>query len=65
MGKANFTAKLVTGLQCAQGKQQSIYWDGKTPGLGLRVTTKGAKSYIFETSLHNRTVRLTAYFTPT
>lgn len=59
MKKANFTANLVTGLHCKPGKQQSIYWDGKTPGLGLRVTTAGAKSYIFETRLHGRTMRLT------
>jgi len=59
VGNANFTAKLVTGLQCEPGKQQSIYWDGKTPGLGLRVTPAGAKSYIFETRLHGKTIRLT------
>ncbi|MBI5921620.1 MAG: integrase family protein, partial [Betaproteobacteria bacterium] len=59
MKKPNFTAKLVEGFKCQPGKQQSIYWDGKTPGLGLRVTVAGAKSYIFETSLHNKTLRLT------
>lgn len=36
-----------------------MYWDGKTPGLGLRVTAAGAKSYIFETRLHGKTVRMT------
>ena len=40
-------------------QEQSICWDGKTPGLGLRVTANGAKSYIFESRLHGRTVRLT------
>lgn len=59
MKKANFTAKLVEGFKCQPGKQQSIYWDGKTPGLGLRVTAAGAKSYIFETALHGKTMRLT------
>lgn len=57
--KPNFTAKLVEGFKCQPGKQQSIYWDGKTPGLGLRVTPAGAKSYIFETTLHGKTLRLT------
>ena len=57
--KANFTAERVAAFKCQVGKQQSIYWDGKTPGLGLRVTAAGAKSYIFETSLHSRSVRLT------
>lgn len=60
MGKReNFTAERVAGFVCRPGRQQSIYWDGKTPGLGLRVTAKGAKSYIFETSLHNKTLRMT------
>lgn len=55
----NFTAGLVAKKQCQSGKTQSIYWDGKTPGLGLRVTAAGAKSYIFETRLHGKTIRMT------
>ncbi len=57
--KANFTAERVTEFKAKAGKQQSIYWDAKTPGLGLRVTAAGAKSYIFETRLHGKTLRLT------
>jgi integrase len=60
MGKrVNFTADRVANFKCQDGRQQSIYWDGKAPGLGLRVTQAGAKSYIFETSLHGKTLRLT------
>lgn len=55
----NFTADTVQKFTCEAGKQQSIYWDGKTPGLGLRVTARGAKSYIFETRLHGKTLRMT------
>lgn len=55
----NFTAERVANFCCEQGKQQSIYWDGKTPGLGLRVTAKGAKSYIFEAALNGKTLRQT------
>ena len=55
----NFTAERVAGFKCEPGKQQSIYWDGKAPGLGLRVTAAGAKSYIFETRMHGKTLRLT------
>ena len=55
----NFTAERVAGFKCKAGRQQSIYWDGKTPGLGLRITTAGSKSYIFETRLHGRTFRVT------
>lgn len=59
MVKKNFTIGLISGFECAPGKKQSIYWDGKTPGLGLRVTAAGTKSYIFETSLNNKTIRMT------
>src|SRR5262249_26844696 len=59
MQNRNFTADRVSRFCCLPKKHQTIYWDGKTPGLGLRVTAKGAKSYIFESRLHGRTVRLT------
>ena len=57
--KKNFTAEVIATYQCKAGKSQSIYWDAKTTGLGLRVTSTGAKSYIFETSLNNKTIRIT------
>lgn len=59
VAKVNFTADRVTAFRCEEGKQQSIFWDAKTPGLGLRVTAGGAKSYIFETRLHGKTIRIT------
>ena len=55
----NFTAGRVAGFKCKSGAKQSIFWDGKTPGLGLRVTASEAKSYIFQTDLHGKTIRLT------
>ena len=55
----NFTKPVVDKLICAPGKKQSIHWDGKQPGLGLRVTTGGTKAYIFETSLNGNTLRIT------
>ena len=57
--KENFTAGRVASFQCMEGKQQSIYWDAKTPGLGLRVTKGSAKSYIFETRFNGKTLRIT------
>lgn len=59
MKKVNFTAERVANFKSEAGKQQTIYWDGKAPGLGLRVTAAGAKSYIFETRLHGKTLRIT------
>ncbi len=59
MKKENFTAGRIAAFKCAEGKQQTIYWDAKTPGLGLRVTKAGAKSYIFETRFNGKTLRIT------
>jgi len=59
MKKANFTAERVVSFQCEDGKQQTIHWDAKTPGLGLRVTAAGARAYIFESRLFGKTVRVT------
>ena len=57
--KSNFTAGRVDKFSCKTGKHQSIFWDAKTPGLGLRVTKNGAKSFVFESRLHGKTLRLT------
>lgn len=61
--RENFTVERVAGFKfqpSITGKSnQSVYWDAKTPGLGLRVTVAGAKSYIFETKLHGKTLRIT------
>lgn len=55
----NFTAGRIEGFTCPPGKRQAIFWDGKTPGLGVRVTSGGTKSYIFETQLQGKTIRVT------
>ncbi len=59
----NFTADRVSGYQFKPSKKgksnQFVYWDGKTPGLGLRVTTSGNRTYIFESSLKGKTIRMT------
>jgi integrase len=55
----HFTADRITKLRCAPGKAQTFFRDGKTPGLGLRVTAAGVKTFIFETRMRNKTMRLT------
>lgn len=64
MSKAvKFTAGRVAGFQfepSEKGKSnQSVHWDSSTPGLGVRVTPKGTKSYIFEARLFGKTLRIT------
>lgn len=57
--KAAFTISRVDGFTCPPRKQQKLFWDAKTPGLGVRVTAARAKSFIFEGRLYGKTIRLT------
>ncbi|WP_238500776.1 MULTISPECIES: tyrosine-type recombinase/integrase [Ralstonia] len=59
MSKQNFTAARIEGFQCEPNKQQTIFWDAKTPGFGLRITAAGARAYIFESRLFRKTIRVT------
>lgn len=47
-GETGFTAGRVAEFTCPANMRQAFFWDAKTSGRGLRVTPKGAKSYIFE-----------------
>ena len=57
--KFKFSTERIAECLCATGRQQSIFWDTKTPGLGLRVTAGGARSYVFESRLQGKTIRIT------
>jgi hypothetical protein len=63
MEKENFTAGRVAAYAFKPSanckSNQTIYWDAKTPGLCLRVTASEHKSFVFESKLHGRTIRLT------
>lgn len=59
MAKVKFTAGRVDGFKCEDGKGQSFLWDSEAPGLGLRVTANGAKSYIFQAKLNGQAIRIT------
>lgn len=54
-----FTQDRISSFSCPKGKQQEIYWDAKTPSLGLRVTQNEAKSFIFQARLYGKTMRIT------
>lgn len=61
MGQSNrvkFTVPKVENFASTDGKE-AFLWDSDTPGLGLRVTGKGGKSYIFRYNIGNRRNRLT------
>ncbi len=55
--RINFTVERVTSFQCAPDKPQSFLRDARTPGLGLRVTPGGSRTYIFEARAGNKVLR--------
>ena len=59
MSKVKLTAGRINGFQCEAGKSQSFLWDTDAPGLGLRATATGAKSYIFPAKLSGNAIRIT------
>lgn len=59
MAKVRFTAGRIDDFKCEAGKPQSFLWDTVSPGLGLRATASGAKSYIFQAKLNQQTIRIT------
>lgn len=59
MAKVKFTAGRVDGFRCEDGKSQSFLWDAAAPGLGLRATANGAKSYMFQAKLNGQAIRVT------
>lgn len=59
MAKVKFTAGRVDGFRCGDGKSQSFLWDAAAPGLGLRATANGAKSYMFQAKLNGQSIRVT------
>ncbi|WP_175819455.1 hypothetical protein [Burkholderia sp. BCC0419] len=54
MKRENFTVARVDAFRCDQNKKQTIYWDAKAPGLGLSVTSAGARAYVFESRLFGK-----------
>jgi integrase len=55
----NLTAGAIERLICPPGKAQAFLRDSDGNGLRVRVTPTGAKSFVFEQSLKNRTIRRT------
>ena len=55
----DLTAGLIERLTCPAGKLQTFMRDIKAPGLRVRVTAAGAKSFVFEAKLNRQTIRRT------
>lgn len=57
MSKVNLTAGRVQTYQCV-GKSQSFLWDSQVNGLAVRATPSGRKTYILQTRLGEKAIRL-------
>lgn len=55
----DLTAGAIERLTCPPGKAQAFLRDLKAPGLRVRVTASGAKSFVFEAKLSRQTIRRT------
>lgn len=55
----DLTAGLIERLTCPPEKDQAFLRDTAVPGLAVRITAAGAKSYIYETKLNRRNIRRT------
>ncbi len=57
--RCDLTAGAIARLTCPPNKMQAFLRDTESPGLRVRVTAAGAKSYVFEGKLNRQTIRLT------
>jgi len=53
------TKGLITRLACPPNMDQAFLRDADSPGLKVRVTASGFKSFTFEGKLNNQTIRMT------
>lgn len=55
----DLTAARIAKLECPEDKDQDFLRDKKAPGLAVRVTKSGQKSFIFESKLRRSSLRYT------
>lgn len=55
----DLTVGAIERLTCPDGKAQAFLRDTQSPGLRVRVTASGAKSFVFEAKLNRQTIRRT------
>ena len=57
--RVNLTAGAIERLTCPADKQQAFLRDSGAPGLRVRVTPAGHKSFVYEAKLNRQTIRRT------
>jgi integrase len=59
MGRVRFTESRVLSLECPAGELYGLHWDDGCLHLGLRVSAEGRRSYVFQSRVHGRVLRMT------
>ena len=57
--RLSLTAGAIERLTCPPGKQQAFLRDSEAPGLRVRITAAGARSFVYEAKLNRQTIRRT------
>ncbi|MDH1813896.1 tyrosine-type recombinase/integrase [Comamonas aquatica] len=57
--RVSLTVGTIERLTCPEGKQQAFLRDSEVPGLRVRVTSAGAKAFVYEAKLNRQTIRRT------
>ena len=59
MNRERLTLERIKRFTCSNGKRQDFLWDSEMSRLAVRATAAGAKAFIFETKLEQKTIRMT------
>ena len=57
--KVNFTVAVVDAAACRRGQDRTTIYDSRTPGLALRITAKGEKTFVVYRRWRGRPERFT------
>lgn len=57
--KVQLATGRITKLQCTDKKKRAYLWDNEVKGFGVIATDTGGKSFILQTKIHGKSVRLT------
>lgn len=59
MARVKLTAGRVRNFECKPDAPQAFLWDSDAPGLAVRATASGTKSYVFQGKLAGKSLRIT------
>ncbi|MDB4303954.1 site-specific integrase [Desulfosarcina sp.] len=59
MAREKLTAGRIRNFECPAGTDQAFLWDTEVPFLAVRATSKGSKSFVFQSRFYGKSVRIT------